>query len=181
MVDKKAILAIVGVPATQRYDTYLGLPALVGKSRTAAFKGILDPAVIQAIPSYCMGIFLLPNDLCSDINSQMRKFWWGHQENGTRINWMSWGKMGMAKASGGMGFRNLNLFNRALLAKQSWRLWKEPESLVVKIMKAKYYPDGSILDAKVGAKPSFAWRSIHSSCDVLKEDLFWRIGNGATV
>jgi hypothetical protein len=42
MVDKEAILALVGVPTTQRYVTYLGLPALVGKSRTTAFKGILD-------------------------------------------------------------------------------------------------------------------------------------------
>jgi hypothetical protein len=42
MVDKETILAIVGVLATQHYDTYLDLPALVGKSRTTAFKGILD-------------------------------------------------------------------------------------------------------------------------------------------
>lgn len=42
IVDKEAILEIVGVPATQCYNTYLGLPALVGKSRTTAFKGILN-------------------------------------------------------------------------------------------------------------------------------------------
>jgi hypothetical protein len=71
--------------------------------------------------------------------------------------------MGKAKVVGGMGFRDLHLFNKALLAKQSWRLWKEPERLVANIMKAKYYPGGSILDAKVGARPSFTWRSIHSS------------------
>jgi hypothetical protein len=42
VVDKEAILEIVGVPAIHCYDTYLGLPALVSKSRTTAFKGILD-------------------------------------------------------------------------------------------------------------------------------------------
>ena len=40
--EKKAILEKVGLPDTQRYDPYLGLPALVGKSRKMAFKGILD-------------------------------------------------------------------------------------------------------------------------------------------
>jgi hypothetical protein len=45
-------------------------------------------------------------------------------------------------------------------------------------MKAKYYANSSILDAKMGSKPSFAWRSIMSSRDLLEEGLFWRIGNG---
>jgi hypothetical protein len=86
----------------------------------------------------------------------MHKFWWGHQDNEHKINWMSWGKMGLGKALGGMGLWDLNFFNRALLVKQCWRLWKNSESLVARLMKAKYYPKGSILDAKVGVRPSFA-------------------------
>jgi hypothetical protein len=35
--DRGRILELAGIPDTQRYDTYLGLPALVGKSRTTAF------------------------------------------------------------------------------------------------------------------------------------------------
>jgi hypothetical protein len=80
-----------------------------------------------------------------------------------------------------MGFQDLNCFNRAFLAKQCWRLWKNMDSLVARLMRAKYYPDGSILEAQVGTRPSFAWRSISSSCEVLNEGLIWRIGNGATV
>jgi hypothetical protein len=60
--------------------------------------------------------------------------------------------MGVSKTHGGMGFRNFSLFNQALLAKQVWRLWKSPDSLVAKIMKAKYYPDCSALDAPLGKK-----------------------------
>jgi hypothetical protein len=32
-----------------------------------------------------------------------------------------------------------------------------------------------------GKRSSFAWRSIHGSCDVLKEGLIWRVGNGRSV
>lgn len=42
MEINEAILQEVGIPATQRYDTYLGLLTLVGKSRIAAFRGIVD-------------------------------------------------------------------------------------------------------------------------------------------
>ena len=40
MEIKEQILEASGILATQRYDTYLGLPALVGKSRTKAFQSI---------------------------------------------------------------------------------------------------------------------------------------------
>ena len=36
------ILEVVGIQATQRYDKYLGLLALVGKSRNKAFQEIKD-------------------------------------------------------------------------------------------------------------------------------------------
>jgi hypothetical protein len=40
---------------------------------------------------------------------------------------------------------------------------------------------GNFLEVKLGVRPSFAWRSILSSCELLKEGLIWRIGNGDKV
>jgi hypothetical protein len=42
MEDRGEILEVSGLPYTQRYDTYLGFSALVGKSQMTAFKGIID-------------------------------------------------------------------------------------------------------------------------------------------
>jgi hypothetical protein len=44
----------------------------------------------------------------------MQKFWWGHMKNNSKIYWMSWEKMGCSKTIGGMGFRDLTIFNQAL-------------------------------------------------------------------
>lgn len=41
-IKKEEIMEAAGIPVTQRYDTYLGLLALVGKLRVAAFKSIKD-------------------------------------------------------------------------------------------------------------------------------------------
>jgi hypothetical protein len=159
---------------------------MVGKSRYKAFKSIKDKvwnrlndwkvhflsqagneilikAVVQAIPTYCMSVFLLPNLLCKELNGLMQRFWWGHKENTSKIHWMSWEKMSYTKEKGGLGFRDLVMFNKALLAKQVWRVWQNPKSLTAKILKAKYFPNTSIMEAGLGNRPLQVWRSLLAS------------------
>jgi hypothetical protein len=61
--------------------------------------------------------------------------------NSSGLHWMSWGKMIRSKNIGGLGFKDLNCFNKALLAKQGWRLCHNPSSLMGQILKAKYFPN----------------------------------------
>lgn len=89
----------------------------------------------------------------------MSKFWWGHKQDVSRIAWMSWQKLGRAKEKGGLGFRDLEWFNMALLAKQGWRLLENPDRLASKILKEKYHPHGTFLEATLGRQPSYVWRS----------------------
>lgn len=111
----------------------------------------------------------------------MQKFWWDHQESKAKIHWMSWELMGISKNQGGLGFRDLVCFNKALMAKQCWRLLKNPNSLAAQIIKAKYYSQSSILEATLGTRPSFAWRSLMATCDALKNGLEWRVGDGRDI
>ena len=48
-------------------------------------------------------------------------------------------------------------------------------------MKVKHYPNGSILKAKLGNKPSIIWRSVYNSRASVQEGLIWRIGDGSMV
>jgi hypothetical protein len=176
---KHEILQQSGLVESTRIESYLGLPTFIGKSKHLAFqdivkrvtnrlsnwkikflsqagKEVLLKAMIHAIPTYSMRVFLLPISLCKEINKLMQNFWWSHMSNNSKIHWMSWKKMGRAKSIGGLGFRDLVSFNKALLAKQGWRLLQDPDSMVGKILKAKYFPNESFLEAKLGSKPSYA-------------------------
>jgi hypothetical protein len=90
-------------------------------------------------------------------------------------------KMGWAKKRGGLGFRDLEWFNLAFLAKQGWRLIKKLDSLAPKILKEKYHPNGSFLGAELGRHPSFIWRSIWNARKLLVEGLIWRVGDGSQI
>ncbi|GAA0144406.1 hypothetical protein LIER_04863 [Lithospermum erythrorhizon] len=50
--------------------------------------------------------------------------------------------------------------NLALLAKQGWRMVTRQTSLLFKILKGRYFRNGSFLNAKMGSNPSFGWRSL---------------------
>ena len=90
-----------------------------------------------------------------------------------KLVWMSWEKMCLPKEKGGMGFRDLKLSNLALLAKQGWRLQMNTSSLFYRVYKAKYFPRCDFLEASLGRRPSFAWRSIWVAQDVVKRGLRW--------
>ncbi|CAN1787360.1 Putative ribonuclease H protein At1g65750 [Linum perenne] len=80
-----------------------------------------------------------------------------------------------------MGFKNLRGFNLALLAKQCWNLQTNPDALVSRIYKAKYYPRTSFLEAVKGENPSLVWQSLWNAQKVVRQGIRWRIGDGSTI
>lgn len=89
--------------------------------------------------------------------------------------------MCLPKESGGMGFKDLECLKQALLAKQAWRLIHFEDCLMSKVLKGKYYKNGGFIDAPLGAKPSYAWRSILHGRELLEKGLKYSVGNGRSL
>ena len=105
----------------------------------------------------------------------------GQRGDKRKIHWLNWDEFTKSKLEGGMGFRDIATFNDSLLAKQAWRLLKNPESLFYKVFKAHFFPNCTIMETKHTSSGSHAWNSILHGRDVLLRGCHWRIGNGKAV
>lgn len=51
-------------------------------------KEILLKVVLQEIPSYAMGGFLLPKTTAARQNTLFKKLWWGYNKDSSKIHWL---------------------------------------------------------------------------------------------
>jgi hypothetical protein len=78
---------------------------------------------------------------------------------------------------GGLGFRDTELFNLALLAQLAWRILQPTNTLSSSILKVVYYPSKDFLEADLGSHPCQTRRSLVEGRDPLSLGLIRRIGD----
>ncbi|XP_016193039.1 uncharacterized protein LOC107633966 [Arachis ipaensis] len=196
---RNEIVEILRVPHVGSQDKYLGLPAVVNRSKnttysyiedkvskklnqwkrsllSASAREVLIKAVGSAMPIYTLSCFKLPESLIDNIQRKMMQFWWGQRRNERKLQWIKWDTVRRNKDQEGLGFKDLKAFNLAMLEKQSWRILKKTDSLLHRVYKAKYFSYSPFMNAQIGQNPSWAWRSILEGRNVLEKGLNWQIG-----
>ena len=134
---KSEVLHILGIPHESRCKRYLGLPVHVGAAPSKEFEYIkqmiwqrmqgwterllskpgketLVESVAQAIPTFTMSCFDLTKKLCEEIGTLINRYWWSQQDKMDKCHWIGWDKLTKSKKKGGLGFRELHIFNLAV-------------------------------------------------------------------
>ncbi|XP_074358745.1 uncharacterized protein LOC141698038 [Apium graveolens] len=200
--NREPVGQILQMQEANEHSTYLGLPNIIGKNKSALLgylkdkvnakirtwngnfisrsgKEILVKHVAQTLPTYAMNVFLLPLEITRNIEQCLANFWWNSgKANSSSLHWMSWDRLARDKNAGGMGFRHFRDFNIAMLGKQLWRLITNPTDLVARLYKAKYFATVDVFQAELGHNPSFIWRSLLEAKQLLLDGSRWRVGDG---
>lgn len=197
---KNRVRTQLGIHNERGVGKYLGLPehfgrkkkdlfaSIVGKIKqravswstrqlSTAGKATMLQAVLSATPSYAMSAFELPVGLCKQIQSAFTRFWWDAADGKQKISWISWDTLTKPKKLGGLGFRDIRIFNQALLAKIAWRLITNPTCLLARVLLGKYCQNSSFLKT-ANATSSHGWKGILWGRDLLLNHLGKVIGNG---
>lgn len=191
----------LGVCEVQSPGKYLGMPMHIGRRKCATFSFLSDKinqklqgwqnqslskagkvtllkTAAQVVPNFWMNMLLIPAEVCDRIEKSMNAFWWGSGQAGKGVKWMSWEKLCTVKEDGGLGFKKLREFNIAMLARQAWRIINNANPLVTSMLRARYFPHSSVLDAKLGTNPSYVWGSLLETQAVIRQGCRRRIGDG---
>ncbi|CAN1812809.1 Putative ribonuclease H protein At1g65750 [Linum perenne] len=185
------IIGVANFQGLADHSKYLGVPTEWGRSKGETFNYLIErmekqgqawkglllshagkmtllKAVIQAIPTYIMSLFLLPKKMINQMNSLLRMFFWSGSMTKKAIHWCKGSKLCDSKSSRGVGFKEFGMFNTALLARQGWRLLNQPDTLWAKLLKSLYFPSGDFLTASKGRRPSWVWSSLIHGRSTLK-------------
>ncbi|XP_074300856.1 uncharacterized protein LOC141632188 [Silene latifolia] len=198
----KECLQVLNIRHNSGIGKYLGLPTEFQGSKQEIFAGLIEsvskrvsswngiflsPAgrltlvssVLSNISNYFLSVFKIPVSVTSKINSMLAHFWWAGCYSGRRTHWCSRRFLSLPKSSGGLGLRNIECLNQALLANQAWRIISGQETLFCKVFKAKLFGrEGWSPGVEPSRRNNVSWgvRSIRYGLQLILDNIAWKPG-----
>jgi len=146
----------------------------------------LIKSVLTSTPLYYLFLFRAPVVVCKSITRIHRRFLWGWGKEKESILWVSWKALCKSREDGGLGLRDIRMFNSALLAKWRWRLTVEEKGRWKDLLVSKYGSSSEIVHSPVKIQ-SWWWRDLHKVCGEGEGDRWflkevgWKTGCGDKV
>ncbi|XP_058766322.1 uncharacterized mitochondrial protein AtMg00310-like [Vicia villosa] len=122
-------------------------------------------SVLSSLAIFTLSLYNIPKKVAKKITSIQSKFLWGGVEERRRIHWVKWEDVTLPLNKGGLGVKNIVLFNLALLNKWRWRIIQRQESLWFKVLNSRYGEISSTMFVGSGGN------RISSNCSVWWKDV----------
>ena len=98
----------------------------------------LIKSVLSSIPTYYLSLFPLPASVAHKMEVLQRNFLWGSFGSDFKFHLVRWNMVKQPFSIGGLGVKDLRLFNEALLGKWLWRFLTEKGKLWREVVALKY-------------------------------------------
>ena len=162
---------------------YLGLPLMHRKLRICDYRPLIDQlkrrfsswtlralsyagrvvlisSVIYGTINFWFSSFILPKGCIKMIESLCSRFLWNGNINTRAAAKVSWSQLCLPRDEGGLGFRNLSIWNITLCLKLIWLLFSVSESLWAIWVKANHIKDSSFWCLDKDMLASWTWKAL---------------------
>ena len=147
----------------------------------------LIQSVLTSLPIYYFSFFRVPQTVINKLIKIQQRFLWGGGHDSKKIAWISWETVCLPKDKGGLGIKDINTFNLALLGKWMWNLMHQQGALWVAVLEAKYEGWRGLTEEGSSNLQSMWWRdlkrAIHQSHHgkILQHEINWKVEAGDKV
>jgi hypothetical protein len=135
---------------------------------------------LSSLPTYFLSLFTILVSVAQRIEKLQRNFLWGGMGEGVKYHLVSWDQVYSPMDYGGLGVKNLTLFNKALLGKWLWRFGVEESHLWKRVIVAKYGMEWGGWRSKPcrGTHSYGLWKGISWGWYVFLERIEFFVGGG---
>ena len=114
-----------------------------------------------------------------------RSFLWGGGTDHKKIAWIKWDQVCLPKEKGGLGIKDIDTFNLALLGKWKWNLMQEKGEIWTRVLESKYGGWRSFHEPRRAAQQSVVWwrdlkqtLNISHQGDIIQSNMRWKVVGG---
>lgn len=201
---KSDILHTLGFKEGSLPVRYLGVPLLSTKLKYCDCKPMIDRIIaktkswtnrylsyagrIQLIQSilfsmqtYWSSLFILPKKVIKEVEAILRTFFWTGPDLKSSGSKVAWDQLCSPKQEGGLGFKSLQVWNKAANAKHIWFLISGGEqSMWCQWVKSYLLKGRSFWMVKMPSNPSWVWRKLLNLRPLVQPYIKTIVGNGLT-
>ena len=134
-----------------------------GRCLSMAGRICLLKSVFTSIPIFYLSFFKAPVSVCNRIMSIQRSFLWAWGRDNRSIPWVSRGNICRPPGEGGLGIKDIRMFNYALMEKWKWRLMSDEKGKWKDILESKYMIKSGISHVQP-CYHSWWWRDLEEIC-----------------
>ncbi|KAJ9557048.1 hypothetical protein OSB04_011662 [Centaurea solstitialis] len=135
-------------------------------------------SVLHSLQLYWMAIFCFPAAVLLEIERVIRDFLWSNGESSKGRNRVAWSDVCTPLRAGGLGFKNLAVWNKALLAKHVWNLASKRESLWVSWVNQTALRNSHFWAARKSSRWSWVLSKIMVLRPLFREFIKTQLGDG---
>ncbi|XP_056690588.1 uncharacterized protein [Spinacia oleracea] len=126
-------------------------------------------AVLLSIHMYWSQIYILPKSVLKEITKICRSFLWSGQAYSSKPSYIAWEQTCCDKNQGGLGFRNVEVWNVANLGKYVWAVANKQDNIWIKWINSVYVKDGDWWDFVPTSSSSWYWKKICDTKEQIKQ------------
>ncbi|KAL3012465.1 hypothetical protein AAZX31_06G000400 [Glycine max] len=120
----------------------------------------LIQSILTSLPIYFFSFFRILKKVVEKLVSIQRRFLWGGGTDQNKIAWIKWETVCLPKDKGGLGIKDINTFNIALLGKWRWNLFQHEGQLWARVLESKYRGWRGLDEAHRDNHESIWWRDL---------------------